>query len=264
MQAPRVVLLDDEDAAAPRLPRAVPASVGLGRRREIALGAILLERHPLSPPLFGARAAAAPLWPASGGGALPPSSRALAQRRQEVRRRLSARRASAARPAALELGLDEFGERRLVAVVESRGIEVASLGLDDVLGEVEHLALDLDVGHVRERLPARTDLVVEVERDRRESAPRARMSSVRARRNSTAWAIADRRRRLEPFANQARTPPSALRSDGREIVGPVEIEVVDLAAIDEGGDRQASCRCAGTAAAISSGSSTTYSSLPTS
>src|SRR3546814_15103647 len=66
--------------------------------------------------------------------------------------------------APLDLRLHQLGKRLVVAVVEAARIEFAGLGIDDVLGEIEHLALDLQVGEVVEYLLRRAHLVVEVQR----------------------------------------------------------------------------------------------------
>ncbi len=65
---------------------------------------------------------------------------------------------------ALRLGLDERSEGVLVAIIESGGVEIALLGVDDVLGKIQHLGLDLDLRHA-------------LEGPRRRNAPRSRSSA---------------------------------------------------------------------------------------
>ena len=219
MQPGRVVLLDDEDIAA--LERLAP--LRLGGRLEIALASIGLERHRLSPPCVAARRpslslrrAARPLsWraicalgrlraaPALSRNACMRSDGRFALRRGPLRDRL-----------ALELQLDEFGQRALVAIVEGARIERALLGLDDVNGEIEHLAGDLLGRDRRERLarPSAPRSRSSAS-SRRDPCHTGRMSSVRTRRNSTAWATAAALAARMPSRMSANVS-SALRSAG--------------------------------------------------
>lgn len=88
---------------------------------------------------------------------------ALAERLEQVIGFRDFRRCAFRQRLAFELGLDQIGERGLVAIVEFFGRESALLHADDVLGEIEHLALDLGVRNLLEGLLCAPDLVVEVQ-----------------------------------------------------------------------------------------------------
>src|SRR3954468_5833444 len=60
---------------------------------------------------------------------------------------------------ALGLLVDDLSQRCLVAVLELVRFEVAGLGLHNVLCEIEHLLLDLDVRNVLEIVRLVPDLV---------------------------------------------------------------------------------------------------------
>jgi hypothetical protein len=87
---------------------------------------------------------------------------------------------------AFQLGLHQIGQRRLVVVVELGSIELAHLGLDDVLGELQHLALDGHVRNIPEGLFGRAHLVVEIERRARSGPPRLWAAPARCARDETA------------------------------------------------------------------------------
>src|SRR5690606_4236868 len=111
--------------------------------REIALLLVFLERH-----LAGfAALCRLGLLPRTGCGLLRSplagGLRALAERVHQARNFRLGPRLRSLDLAALHLCLDQLGQRLVIAIVELARVEAAGLGADDVLGEVEHLALDL-------------------------------------------------------------------------------------------------------------------------
>ena len=62
-----------------------------------------------------------------------------------------------------DLRLDELGDRFLIAVVKGLGVERALLRIDDVLGEFEHLAIDLQIRQLVEGFLRRAHFIVEVQ-----------------------------------------------------------------------------------------------------
>ena len=134
--------------------------------------------------------------------------------------------------AAFHLRLDQLGERGLVAIIEACRIERALLGLDDVLGKLQHLALNLDLGNVREGLFRAPDFIVVMQGGRdhalavRADEHRAQTPEKHRLRQSRDTALA------HPVADQ-RIGVGAMLSVWRQKIGLVEVDVVDLLASDE-------------------------------
>jgi hypothetical protein len=76
----------------------------------------------------------------------------LAQGLQQIARFRCDRRFLLRQRTTLDLGFHEFGDGGLVAIVECAGVEASFLGADNVLGQFQHLALDLEVGQFLEGL----------------------------------------------------------------------------------------------------------------
>ena len=227
VQPPRRVLLHHEGVA-------VAAAVGPGRLvggAEVAL-APGRSRAPRQPALRreAARVAPALLRPGLGGGA-------LAQRFHQVDRFGGLRRLRLGDGLAFGLGLDQRGERVVVAVLEALGLELAALGVDDVAGEIEHLLVELQLRDVVEDLGRVADLVVELE-GVGDEAGALRADEHRAQ-AAEEHGAGDRRGLAlgEPGADHREGGPGRLAVRG-QIVGAVEVERVDLAAGDEGLDAQ--------------------------
>ena len=109
VEAPRVVLLHDETVSAPG---AADVGLGSGVAAKLRLARYCLERHCQPALLARARLRACGAFAAHLG--------AFAQRRHEVARGLTLRRLRRPDRPALELGFDEVGQRRLVAIVDAR------------------------------------------------------------------------------------------------------------------------------------------------
>ena len=134
-----------------------------------------------------------------------------------------------------KLQLDQLSQRVLVAILELARIERALLGLDDVDGEIEHLSGNRLRRNLRERLLGRTHLVIVVQHrggetlveSADENSPSApKQDGFRDRRHfGLAHALAHQR---ESFVG------ASIR--GGEVIGLVEIEIVDPGQIDERGN----------------------------
>src|SRR4029453_459906 len=71
---------------------------------------------------------------------------------------------------ACKLGLDEFSESGLVSIVELLWIEFAFLGLDDMLGKIEHFALNPYLGDIAESFLRGTHFIIKIQRRRDQAA----------------------------------------------------------------------------------------------
>src|SRR5215204_7099180 len=81
---------------------------------------------------------------------------------------------------ALGLLIDDLTQRRLVAVLELVRFEVAGLGLHNVLREIEHLLLDLDVRNVLKIVRLVPDLVGVAQERAHQVAPLTTSCAMRA------------------------------------------------------------------------------------
>ena len=160
---------------------------------------------------------------------------ALAQGLQEVDGRFAGRRRALGDLLALKLQFDQLSQRILVAILELARIERALLGFDDVDGEIEHLSGNRLLWNFRERLLGRAHLVIVVQHrggetlvdSADENSPSApEQDGFRDRRDlGLAHALAHQREALVGAA-----------VCGGEVIGLVEIEIVDAGQIDERGD----------------------------
>src|SRR5829696_1023764 len=133
---------------------------------------------------------------------------------------------------ALGLLIDDLTQRRLVAVLELVRFEVAGLGLHNVLREIEHLLLDLDVRNVLEIIRLVPDLVgVTQERAHQSFSARLQRDHVLTRgQHETPKRDFAGGRYCLPDGDERVSSDLTLR--GNEI-GPDVVEVVDLLTRDE-------------------------------
>ena len=135
-----------------------------------------------------------------------------------------------------DLRLDEFGNRFLIAVVESLGVERPLFRIDDVLGEVEHLPFDLYIRQLLEGFLRGAHLIIEVQRRADQAiavrpdqhcAELAEEDSSRQRDNlGLAHAVAQQLERV------------CTHFVRRQIIGLIEVDVVDFVARNERLDLQ--------------------------